>query len=368
MKPLCLVLALVACHGAPEPTTSPAPHADEVPDDALSAIVLYASNAFLVVYHDETKDRVTPGAAIYKVPVPELTEGLQPGDRIALRTRVAGDALQVRHLQKRGRESVPDGAETTPHPIVGTVVNTAPGRITLDHEPVDGVMGAMVMSFLAPPDDAARARGGDRVQGRILKTPTGYALFDVRKVGEGSAELREDILPLKTGEVFPRTVVPVEDGSTVVIGEGQGIPTAITFLYTTCPDPAFCPALATRLGALQHEIAGEARIVAITIDPEVDQLHVLERYARGVGAEPGTWRFGRLEPEWLQRVALLSGMAVTVENGRIAHLMRMLVTDRDGTIIERYDDNNWPLDRVASQLRSGQPRPPPGQLGSRYDR
>lgn len=362
-----LFLTLFLGCGAPEPAPPVEPAPKTAPVPALTGQVLYASQTHLVVNHTETVDRVTPGAAVYAVPIPDLTEGLAAGDQIALKTREKKGVLQVKQVRKTGAADLPP-ASGKASPITGTVVNTEAGRITLDHEPVEGVMGAMVMSFLTDQGTVEAVSPGDVVQGTIVSSPTGFVLVDAAVAGTGNAALREDIAPLRTGEVFPRTEVPVEDGSTIIVGEGQPQRTALTFLYTTCPDPAFCPALAARLQALQHELAGEARIVAITIDPEVDQLHVLERYAKGVSANPATWRFGRLEPEWLQRVALLSGMAVTIENGRIAHLMRMLILDRDGTVIERYDDNDWPLERVALQLRTGEPRKPAGELGTRYDR
>lgn len=361
-------LALLFACGPAEPPPAPdtPPVAEEAP--AQAAIVLYASPTWLVVHHEGTEDRVTPGAAVYAVPVPELTADLQPGDRIALKTREKGAGLQVKQVVEQGAGPLPDRASPGAHRITGTVVNTETSRVTLDHDPVDGVMGAMIMSFLAHPEDVAPLKGGDRVEATMVSSPTGFVLVDVRPVGQGDATLREDIQPLLAGQVFPRTEITLADGTTTVIGEGQPQRTAITFLYTTCPDPSFCPALSARLQTLQHELASDARIVSITIDPEIDTPAVLQRYARGMSANPGTWQFARLEPEWLQRVALLSGMVVTVENGRIAHLMRMVVTDRDGTVIERYDDNEWPLDRVASQLRTGEPRLPAGQGGSRYGR
>lgn len=358
---------LLACGPTEPPPEVEAPQTtNEVP--ARSAIVLYASPTALVVHHEGTEDRVTPGAAVYAVPAADLTADLQPGDRITLKTREKGAGLQVKQVARAGTGPLPERASATTHRLTGTVVNKETARVTVDHDPIEGVMGGMIMSFLAHPDDIAPLEGGDRIEATMVSSPTGYVLVELRPIGTGDAALREDIDPLLSGDVFPATEITLADGTKTVIGAGQPQRTAITFLYTTCPDPSFCPALSARLQTLQHELASDARIVSITIDPEIDTPAVLQRYAAGMSANPGTWQFARLEPEWLQRVALLSGMVVTVENGRIAHLMRMVVTDRDGTVIERYDDNEWPLDRVASQLRTGQPRLQPGQGGSRYGR
>jgi cytochrome oxidase Cu insertion factor (SCO1/SenC/PrrC family) len=52
------------------------------------------------------------------------------------------------------------------------------------------------------------------------------------------------------------------------------------------------------------------------------------------------------------------------EDGQILHSHRFLVLDKDGTLIERYDDNRWPVDRVLQQLASGQPLAPSGTSGT----
>ena len=96
-------------------------------------------------------------------------------------------------------------------------------------------------------------------------------------------------------------------------------------------------------------------------------MEVLGAYASKVGAVPATWRFGRLaEQEDLQALALRAALTVTEDdNGTdILHSLRLMVLAADGRLVERYDDNNWPLDRVVQQLRTGKPPAPPGSDGT----
>jgi protein SCO1/2 len=238
------------------------------------------------------------------------------------------------------------------------VVRIDGARITVDHEAVPGMMMAMVMPFDVLPSEARQLKPSDRVRGTLLDTGYGFRLVEVARTGTGEAALRKGVDALTHGERFPGVQVPIEDGRTVVVGEGQDKPTALTFLYTTCPDPNFCPAVSMRMAALQEAVGTDARILAITIDPRIDSVAVLQRYGRGVGADPEIWSFGRLEPVHLQRVAMLSGMSVTERGGKIEHLLRLLILDEDGRLVERYDDNAWPLDRVVRQLRTGGPPGP----------
>ena len=90
--------------------------------------------------------------------------------------------------------------------------------------------------------------------------------------------------------------------------------------------------------------------MALTIDPEHDVVPVLKRYAELVAADPDIWRFGRLEPAQLQRAALLSGMSVTVQDGKIVHLLRLLVLDEEGRLVAHYKDNEWDQGDVLTHL------------------
>jgi protein SCO1 len=324
--------------------------------------VLWRSERSLLVLHGGTRDRMTPGIEHYSSAI-DLSE-VDPGDHVDLWVHRDADGWgRLEGVEVTGLDSLPQDYDVRGSPLRGTVVRVDGARITVDHEAVPGVMMAMVMPFDVLKSEALVLKPSDRIQGTLLDTGHGFRLVDVEKTGTGDATLRQEVDALAHGDRFPGLQVPVADGRTVVIGEGQDKPTAVTFLYTTCPDPNFCPAVSLRMAALQEAVGTEARIVAITIDPRVDSMPVLQRYGRAVGANPQIWSFGRLEPVHLQRVALLSGLSVTERGGKIEHLLRLLILDRDGRLIERYDDNTWPLDRVAGQLRTGEP-PGPRSTGT----
>lgn len=313
--------------------------------------VLFVDGGVVVLQHDTTEGRVTPTTLPYRVTRPEHVAGLVPGERISLNYTDASGTLEMLEHAEIGSSPLPPATNRGGNPIEGTVVRIDPGRLTLDHDRVPGVMGAMVMPFQVRDDEASKLTPGDRVRATLVGSDHGFVVVNLQVTGQGAAELREDIAPLDVGQVFPRTRVPVEDGSELLVGAGQDRPTVLTFLYTTCPDPNFCPALAARLQALQAQIpAGQARIVALTIDPEHDVVPVLKRYAELVAADPDIWRFGRLEPAQLQRAALLSGMSVTVQDGKIVHLLRLLVLDEEGRLVAHYKDNEWDQGDVLTHL------------------
>ncbi len=241
--------------------------------------------------------------------------------------------------------------------------------IVVDHDPVQGLMPAMVMPF-----DVSEAgildgvRPGARIVARLMKEDGKVVIDKLRVTGHAPlppSYRQPEGGPVRPGKTLPATAIDVGDGPWTV-GEGQGVPTVLTFLYTTCPLPAFCPMVTSRLQGLQGSLSADddARLIAVTIDPSTDTRTVLDAYAQTAGADPARWRFGRLEGEALEALVGHAALSV-VREGEIVHAIRWLVLDAEGRLIERYDDNGWPMDRVLSQLRTGAPTAPPGSDGTR---
>lgn len=256
--------------------------------------------------------------------------------------------------------------------VEGTVVEvTRPTEIVLDHEEIAGLMGPMIMPFEVV--DASLTEGlqpGHRVVARFeLLEGTGGVLTKLRITGKGAApaKVERGPEPVRSGGTLPALTVPSTAGD-LVLGPEQAERLAVTFLYTRCPIPEFCPAVVLRMQALQEQIGPGQRILAITLDPAHDSLEVLREFGEASGADPARWAFGRLPPDQLADLALRAGLPIVQDGGgnlgEIVHGLRLLVVDRGGRLIERYDDNAWPLDRVVSQLSTGGPDAPPGSDGT----
>jgi protein SCO1/2 len=262
--------------------------------------------------------------------------------------------------------------------VEGTVVEVGPDEVTLDHEPVAGLMGAMVMPF--PVADKALLEGlqpGDKVIARYELDEASGKLVQVRVVGHGPVPrpaTPEGLVPVRVGErMAPRTLalhgVDLPGGTPLRLGPEQTERVALTFIYTRCPQPEFCPAMIARLQQLQAALGDTTdpvRIVAVTLDPAYDTPQVLSAYAAQVGAGP-RWQFARAAEGELDGLAMLAGLPVMPdpEGGpKIGHGLRLLVLDRGGVLLERYDDARFPTDRVVAQLLTGAPTGDPNQSGT----
>lgn len=227
--------------------------------------------------------------------------------------------------------------------VEGVVVDLSDGMVVVDHGPIEGFTGAMTTPFLV--DDAAvlaELERGHRILGRLRVDGAHTELEKVRVVGKAPVPA-PDVQPLEVGELLPATRIVLEDGTSAVIGEGQGAPTVVTFLYSRCPDADFCPATVQRLQVLQEQTEPPSRLIAITLDPDRDTIEVLTEHARAIGADPSVLRLARVDD--LRTLAMRAALPIARSgSGEIVHEIRWLVLNADGRLVVRHDDNGWATD------------------------
>lgn len=244
------------------------------------------------------------------------------------------------------------------YPVTGTVVEVRSEReVVIAHDAIPGFMDAMTMPFVVEsPELLVGVDPGDQVSGLLVVGPPQTVLRALEVVREHAAEVAPpDLAPgeaVPVGAVFPQTPVLLAAGGSIVVGEGQEGRIALTFLYTRCPIPEYCPLTASRFGALQEVLPPGARLLAVTIDPDHDSRGVLREYARSVGAEPGKWDFGRVPDEVLVGVAEKAGLRTDGKGTGITHDLVVVVLDEQGRVVERFRDMKWSQEHLVELLRS----------------
>jgi len=241
------------------------------------------------------------------------------------------------------------------HALTGTVVEVREDSLLVAHDDIPGFMDAMTMPLtLANPRDAARVTEGDTISGTLLvgrRTVLTDLVVTERSQAPAKATPRpgaEDAIPV--GAAFPETPVRLTTGETLALGAEQEGPIALTFIYTRCPLPDFCPLVMRKMMGLQADLPDEARIVVITIDPGYDTLSVLKAYGEAQGAEPGRTDFGRVPKENLVALAERAGLSVQGEGLDISHDLVLVLIGADGRVVARYDHMEWDRDQVLGQL------------------
>jgi len=149
------------------------------------------------------------------------------------------------------------------------------------------------------------------------------------------------------------------DGGRLHLGELRGKVAVVAFVYTSCTDT--CPLISSKLAILQRRLQEKKLlrervvILSVTFDPARDTPEVLQRYARGFGADPEGWRFLRTTAAETRR--LLAEYDVWVRqtpDGEFDHADRIFLIDQAGRIREIYNQRlfsvGWVLRDIASLL------------------
>jgi protein SCO1/2 len=136
----------------------------------------------------------------------------------------------------------------------------------------------------------------------------------------------------------------------------RGHRVAITFTYTRCPLPEFCPLMDRHFVAVQKALQStpglsDVRLVTVTLDPEFDKPAVLSGHAARLKADPAIWSFVTGEPDAVAAFARQFGIYTEKDLGtgaNLTHNLRTAIVDADGRMAKVHSGNDWtPADLVA---------------------
>lgn len=228
------------------------------------------------------------------------------------------------------------------HDVRGLVLKVDPavGLVTVSHDPIPGYMDAMVMPFAASrPQELKDVRPGDRIQFR-LNLHRNKTLIDRVKIlsaAPASAGIPDAAPPsVAIGQPIPDFTLTDQDGAAVSLQSLRGKVVAVSFIYTRCPLPDYCPRVMTNLGALRDRfgdwLGTDVALLTITFDPQYDTPEKMKQYARRYGADIPGWRLLTGSREAIARVCSLFGVEYWPEEGMITHTLRTAVVDREGRL------------------------------------
>jgi protein SCO1/2 len=236
--------------------------------------------------------------------------------------------------------------------LTGTIAgqDTVSSRVIVAHDEVKGLMPAMSMPFEIR-GDAAAVRDGDRILATLVVTDSRSWLEDVRITATGGA-VRPDIST--TARALPGAVVPDfplldQNGRAWTMHDLAGRVVVMTFIYTRCPLPDFCPLMVTHLERIRRRAADEGigsrlAFVGVTLDPEFDTPAVLRAYGESVlkGANRfDQWTLATGTAAQIADIARFFGVAYRADNGFVTHTLSTVVVSHDGRVMRTFPSNSW---------------------------
>jgi protein SCO1/2 len=249
--------------------------------------------------------------------------------------------------------------------IVGQVQAIAPekGEVTIKHQDIKGFMPGMTMPFKAAAGVLEGRKPGDLVTGTLVVgevdvhisklTVTGHRELDPTTVlpADGSAVIQP-------GDLVKDALLLDQDGKARRLSDWRGHRLALTFVYTRCPLPEFCPLMNQHFRTVQSTLAktpalADVRLLSMTLDPAYDTAKVLKPFATGAGADPARWTFLTGEPAEAARFMEQFGILVERDPSnevQITHNLRTAVIGADGRLKTVHTGNRWLPDELVADL------------------
>jgi len=131
----------------------------------------------------------------------------------------------------------------------------------------------------------------------------------------------------------------------VHLSDFRGKAVVLTFIYTRCPLPNFCPLMSKNFQALQERLSkafpGKYHLLSVSIDPKFDTPEILKGYSALYHADTQSWNFVTGTEEQINEVASYFGLVHEQESGTISHNLRIVLISPDGHLVYLWKSNVW---------------------------
>ncbi|MBO0858451.1 MAG: SCO family protein [Chloracidobacterium sp.] len=251
--------------------------------------------------------------------------------------------------------------------VKGKVVSAdkANHKVTIEHEEIKGYMDAMTMPFTLLEDWVySELKPGAQIQATLvvdqgrswLENPIVSNIVDSNL----AAKAAESETAPPAGTETPDFTLVNQDGRKISFKQYRGKAIVLTFIYTRCPLPDYCPLMTQNFSAINRELQNnpslrdKTRMLSITLDPGYDKPNVLREYgASRAGLDKDgfkQWEFATGSPEQIKTVAQFFGLKYWQEKDQIIHGLRTAIITPDGKIAKVYRGNDWRPDDVVKDL------------------
>ncbi len=264
--------------------------------------------------------------------------------------------------------------------LSGKVVSVdRPNRqVTIAHREIPGYMAPMTMPFLVKDAWALSILApGQTVAGTLVVDGEQSWLEQITVTEQSSGAAANGEAPgskePEPGAEVPDLSFTDQDGRSIHIAQYRGRALLMTFIYTRCPLPDYCPRMSRNFSEIQTALVKAPRmrekvqLLSISFDPEFDTPQVLRQYGAAYAGRASQdpfryWTFASGSAEEIKKAALFFGLSYWRESGQIVHSLRTALVGADGKLVRLYRGNDWTPGEVISELErlvsQGDPRKP----------
>ncbi len=253
----------------------------------------------------------------------------------------------------------------------GKVVNTSPstGEVTVNHEAIPGFMGAMTMPYkLKDPSVLSELHPGDVITADVLvsQNPDADILLDhIVVIAQGKPDYKPAVLyhVPAPGDQVPDFKLRNQDGRPIQLSQYRGKAVLITFIYTRCPLPDFCPRVTRNFAAINQQLSSDralyakTHLLSVSFDPEHDTPERLRAYgAAYIGSDTQSafshWDFAVGTQAETFEMAKYFDIGITQgDNNTINHTLSTTLIGPDGKVAQFYPGNEWTPAQVIADVK-----------------
>jgi len=242
--------------------------------------------------------------------------------------------------------------------------------VAVEHEDIPGFMPSMTMPFSARDEkEIAGLKVGDAISFRLNVTGQDSWIDQVHKIDRVSVHLPTTpaVSPslasarskrLREGDAMPDFKLTDQSGKQVTLETFRNHPFVLTFIFTRCPLPNFCPRMSHNFAELQKAIQessgplAKARLLSISFDPEHDTPNVLREYGQTEGADFNIWTFATGSRAEIEGLTKEFSVLVQPGQGTISHSLATALVGPNGRIEKLRRGNGWSPEEITRELSS----------------
>ena len=275
------------------------------------------------------------------------------------------------HAGSKDASETPAAQGFKVYKLRGKVVRTdsAKGEATLNHDAIPGFMEAMTMPYkLKDTSILSELHPGDVITADLLvsRDPNADVLLDhIVVVAQGKPDYRPPVsyhVP-NPGDAVPDFKLRNQDGRLIRLAQFKGKALLITFIYTRCPLPDFCPRVTWNFSQVNKQLAanpalyGKTHLLCVSFDPDHDTPDRLKAYgAQYLGNDAKDafthWDFAVPEKPVLLEMAKFFDVGITDgPEDTINHTLSTTLIGQDGKVVKFYPGNEWTVDQLAADVK-----------------
>lgn len=161
------------------------------------------------------------------------------------------------------------------------------------------------------------------------------------------------------GAAVPDFTLHDQNGKKLSLASLKGQAVVLTFIYTRCPLPNFCPLMERNFTVIHQQMEKNPQqyppvdLISISFDPQHDTPAVLKKYGERYVGKDGFahWQFATSTPREIAIMAKYFGVAYQQEQGVIVHTLQTVVIDPQGRFFKSYYGNTWSPQQVLVDLQ-----------------